>query len=148
MGYAEAIRFLRLKAKMSQGDLARRIGGGITNQSVSGWERGKARPSTENLFELARIFGVAADAIMSTEAPPEPAAVEPETSLIYAAVEEVLLQVEARSNCGISAAAAAEIAEVVELALQNPIAPRTMAPAAAIRRIIRWEVLEILGRKR
>jgi transcriptional regulator with XRE-family HTH domain len=149
MGYAEAIRFLRLKAEMSQGDLARRIGGGITNQSVSGWERGRSRPSTENLFELARIFGVAADAIMSTGAPPEPpaAAVESETTLIYAAVEEVLIQVEARLRCGISAPAAAEIAEVVELALGNLRTPRGMAPAAAIRRIIRWEVPDILGRK-
>jgi transcriptional regulator with XRE-family HTH domain len=143
MRYAEAIRFLRLKANMSQGDLARRIGGGITNQSVSGWERGKARPSTENLFELARIFGVPADEIMSGEGSPVPTPViEPSNSLLFAAVEEVLLQ------AGINAPAAAEIAEVVELALEHLRTPRGMEPEAAIRRIIRWEVREILGRKR
>lgn len=143
MHYAEAIRFLRLKAKMSQGDLARGIGGGITNQSVSGWERGKARPSTENLFELARIFGVPADEIMTGQGSPVPTPViEPSNSLLFAAVEEALLQ------AGINAPSAAEIAEVVELALENLKTPRSMVPAAAIRRIIRWEVQEILGRKR
>jgi transcriptional regulator with XRE-family HTH domain len=143
MHYAEAIRFLRLKAKMSQGDLARRIGGGITNQSVSGWERGKARPSTKNVFELARIFGVPADEIMTGEGSPVPTPViEPSNSLLFAAVEEALLQ------AGISAPAAAEIAEVVELALEHLRTPRSMEPEAAIRRIIRWEVREILGRKR
>lgn len=147
MDYGETIRALRIKAKMSQGDLARRIGAGITNQSVSGWERGRAKPSTENLFELARIFGVAPNAIMSLEPPDASTDMEPETSLIYAAVEEALLQVEAHLGCGISAAAAAEIAEAVELHVVNLKVPRGMPQEVAIRRIMRLEVPEILARK-
>ena len=58
MSYAASIRALRSGRNWTQADLAKRIGGGITNQSVSGWERGIAKPSRENIFELSRIFGV------------------------------------------------------------------------------------------
>jgi Helix-turn-helix len=34
----------------AQLDLAKRIGGGITNQSASGWERGIAKPSRDNIL--------------------------------------------------------------------------------------------------
>ena len=59
----------------------------------------------------------------------------------FAAIEETLLVV------GISEPAAAEIAGVVELALENLRVPHGMPPQAALRRIIGWEVPEILERK-
>ena len=58
MSYAASIRALRSGRNWTQADLAKRIGGGITNQSVSGWERGISKPSRDNIFELSRIFGV------------------------------------------------------------------------------------------
>jgi transcriptional regulator with XRE-family HTH domain len=58
MSYAASIRALRSGRNWTQADLAEQIGGGITNQSVSGWERGISKPSRENVFELSRIFGV------------------------------------------------------------------------------------------
>ncbi len=63
-------------------------------------------------------------------------------SLVFAAIEETLLAT------GISESAAAEIAGVVELALENLRVPHGMTRQAALRRIIGWEVPEILERKR
>jgi transcriptional regulator with XRE-family HTH domain len=144
MTYGETIRFLRQRAGMSQGDLARRVGNGLTNQSVSGWERGKAKPSTENLFELARIFGVSVDDLRGGDpAPPPP--IEPPalkaSGLLFAALEEAILM------CGVNREAAAEIAEVVWLAVENLKTPPGASPEDAIRRIMRWEVPDILKRR-
>ena len=61
------------------------------------------------------------------------------TSLVFVAIEETL------RAAGISEPAAAEIAEVVELALENLRVPQGMTPQAALRRIIGWEVPEILS---
>ena len=61
MSYAATIRALRSQRNWTQADLAKQIGGGITNQSVSGWERGVAKPSRENIFALSRVFGVPAE---------------------------------------------------------------------------------------
>ena len=148
MSYAASIRALRSGRNWTQADLAKRIGGGITNQSVSGWERGISKPSRDNIFELSTIFGVPIERFqtegdrgaLSTlipEAKPSGSA-----SPVFVAIEETLLA------AGISEAAAAEIAGVVELALTNLRVPHGMTPEAALRRIIGWEVPEILGRKR
>ena len=151
MSYADRIRTLRSSRNWTQADLARQIGGGITNQSVSGWERGIAKPSRENIFELSRIFGVPVEGFQTEgdkakiskaeisapvqERPPGWA------SLVRVAIEETLLA------AGISEPAAAEIAEVVELALENLRVPHGMTPQAALKRIIGWEVPDILARK-
>jgi transcriptional regulator with XRE-family HTH domain len=147
MNYAANIRTLRIGRNWTQADLAKQIGGGITNQSVSGWERGIAKPSRENISELSRIFGVPverfhtegdkADLLPSIQQTAPLGSV----SLVFVAMEETLLA------AGVSEAAAAEIAGVVELALENLRVPRGMSPQAALRRIIAWEVREILERK-
>jgi transcriptional regulator with XRE-family HTH domain len=147
MSYAASIRALRSGRNWTQADLAKRIGGGITNQSVSGWERGIAKPSRENIFELSRIFGVPVERFetegdKTSTAPPIQVIAPPgSASLVFVAIEETLLAT------GVSEPAAAEIAEVVELALENLRVPHGMTPQAALRRIIGWEVPEILARK-
>jgi transcriptional regulator with XRE-family HTH domain len=55
------LRHFREKARQSQGDVAKYLG--ITNQSVSGWERGVADPSTQHLERLAQFYGVTLDAL-------------------------------------------------------------------------------------
>ena len=143
MGLGEEIRSLRQEFGMSQGDLARRLGGGITAQSVSGWERNKNRPSTQNLLEIARVFGRRVEQIMGDDKiTPQPEAHKPGPSLLAVAIIETLL------IAGVSAEAAEEIAEVVELAVGNLRVPAGTSPRDAIRRIIRWEVSEILARPR
>jgi transcriptional regulator with XRE-family HTH domain len=147
MSYAASIRALRAGRNWTQADLAKRIGGGITNQSVSGWERGIAKPSRENIFELSRIFGVPVERFQTEgdkTSPPQPIqeiAPSGSASLVFVAIEETLLAT------GVSEPAAAEIAGVVELALENLRVPQGMTPQAALRRIIGWEVPEILERK-
>jgi transcriptional regulator with XRE-family HTH domain len=147
MSYAASIRALRSGRNWTQADLAKRIGGGITNQSVSGWERGIAKPSRENMFELSRVFGVSPEHFLTeggeTRAPPaiQETASSGSESLVFVAIEETL------RAAGISEPAAAEIAGVVELALENLRVPQGMTRQAALRRIIGWEVPEILARK-
>jgi transcriptional regulator with XRE-family HTH domain len=147
MSYAAGIRTLRNGRNWTQADLAKQIGGGITNQSVSGWERGIAKPSRANIFELARIFGVPVERFQAkgdkTVVSPAVQETAPSgsASLVFVAIEETLLA------AGISESAAAEIAEVVELALQNLRVPHGMTPQAALKRIIGWEVPDILERK-
>jgi transcriptional regulator with XRE-family HTH domain len=147
VSYSAKIRALREGRNWTQGDLAKQIGGGITNQSVSGWERGISKPSRENIFELSRIFGVAVEGFQTeadrAELSPRVQESAPvgSASLVRVAIEETLLA------AGISEPAAAEIAEVVELALENLRVPHGMAPQAALKRIIGWEVPEILARK-
>src|SRR5271154_1058184 len=113
MSYADRIRTLRSSRNWTQADLARQIGGGITNQSVSGWERGISKPSRENIFELSRIFGVPVERFQ-TEGDKaelsqliEQTAAPSSASLVFVAIEETLLA------AGISGPAAAEIAGVV-----------------------------------
>jgi transcriptional regulator with XRE-family HTH domain len=147
MSFAASIRALRSGRNWTQADLAKQIGGGITNQSVSGWERGIAKPSRENIFELSRIFSVPLEQFLTESEkqrpPPAQETASPgPVSLVFVAIEETL------RSAGISEPAAAEIAEVVELALENLRVPHGMTPQAALRRIIGWEVPEILGRKR
>jgi transcriptional regulator with XRE-family HTH domain len=147
MSYAASIRALRSGRNWTQADLAKQIGGGITNQSVSGWERGIAKPSRENIFELSRIFGVPVERFQTQDGKTSPSqpiqeiAPSDSASLVFVAIEETLLAT------GVSEPAAAEIAEVVELALENLRVPHGMTPQAALRRIIGWEVPEILERK-
>jgi transcriptional regulator with XRE-family HTH domain len=147
MSYAASIRALRSGRNWTQADLAKRIGGGITNQSVSGWERGIAKPSRDNIFELSRIFGVPLEQFLTEggkqhlSQPVQETAPASPPSLVLVAIEETL------RAAGISEPAAAEIAEVVELALENLRVPHGMTPQAALRRIIGWEVPDILARK-
>jgi len=148
MTYAASIRALRTGRNWTQGDLAKQIGGGITNQSVSGWERGISKPSRDNIFELSRIFGVSLEQFLpeddkqNSPQPVQETASPGPVSLVFVAIEETL------RAAGISEPAAAEIAGVVELALDNLRVPHGMTRQAALRRIIGWEVPEILGRKR
>lgn len=54
--YGEKIKYMRKKLNLSQEDLANKIG--LTRQSISKWETGKASPTMANLKELSEVFGV------------------------------------------------------------------------------------------
>lgn len=56
---------LRKENKMTQADLADALN--ISRQAVSRWETGVALPSTENLVELSRLYGVSVDAILDND---------------------------------------------------------------------------------
>jgi len=74
----------RKQRGMSQEELAAQIG--VTRQAVSKWERAEASPDTDNLIQLAKVYGVTLDELLNVD-PPEP---EPEPE----PVEEVVPDLE------------------------------------------------------
>lgn len=60
------LRALRQARKMSQVDLARRLG--VTKQSVSNWENDNIQPSIEMLVKLSKTFSVTTDYLLGLDA--------------------------------------------------------------------------------
>ena len=58
----EAIREHRTRCRMTQEFVAESIG--VSRQAVSKWESGASDPSTSNLFALAKLFGISAEALL------------------------------------------------------------------------------------
>ena len=56
------IREQRKQMGITQGELAKRIGGGI--KTINDYERGARQPSYERLLMLARLFGVSTDYLL------------------------------------------------------------------------------------
>ena len=52
----ERIKKLRKSKGVTQRELAERLG--ISEQAVSKWEKNLSNPSTKNLLQIAKIFGV------------------------------------------------------------------------------------------
>ena len=61
----QRLRTLRQARKMSQVDLAKRLG--VTKQSVSNWENDNIQPSVEMLVKLARTFSVSTDYLLGID---------------------------------------------------------------------------------
>lgn len=57
------IKEFREMAKMSQAELAVLLG--VTQNTISNYERGEREPSIENLKQMAKIFGVSVDELIS-----------------------------------------------------------------------------------
>lgn len=60
---AERLRQLRKQHGFSQEELAEKIG--VSRQAVSKWERAEASPDTDNLIELAEIYGITLDELLN-----------------------------------------------------------------------------------
>lgn len=58
----EKILYYRKAAKLSQEELAARVG--VSRQAVSKWELGDATPEVDKLLALARAFGVTTDELL------------------------------------------------------------------------------------
>lgn len=65
MTFAEKLLKLRKREGISQEELANRLE--VSRQAVSRWELGTAMPDALKLFQLSRIFGVAADYLLDDE---------------------------------------------------------------------------------
>lgn len=61
------LKELRMKKGISQEKLAEQLG--VSRQSVSKWEQGYAVPSSDNVLELSKLYGISADDILNCEAP-------------------------------------------------------------------------------
>lgn len=64
------IALLRKQQKMTQNDLARRLG--ITYQAVSGYETERREPSFDILHKMADVFGVSVDYLLGHDSPDAP----------------------------------------------------------------------------
>ncbi len=65
----EKIFYLRKKAGKTQEELAEQLG--VSRQAVSKWETGESEPEIGKLKQLALVFGVTVDFLLSEQAPPE-----------------------------------------------------------------------------
>lgn len=59
---AERIKHLREESKLTQTDLAKKLG--ITRSGVNAWEMGISVPSTQYIVELANLFKVSTDYLL------------------------------------------------------------------------------------
>lgn len=62
------IRQARIKAALSQRDLAKQLG--VSSVAVVKWESGKSFPSADKLPALASALGVPIDELYSRDSPP------------------------------------------------------------------------------
>ena len=69
----------RRQSGLSQKEVAEVLD--VSRQAVSRWETGAAAPSTENLVELARLYGVSLDELVNGPAPASDAAAAPRRKL-------------------------------------------------------------------
>lgn len=60
---ADRLCTLRKEHNLSQEELAAKLG--VSRQAVSKWERSEASPDTDNLIELAHIYGVTLDELLN-----------------------------------------------------------------------------------
>ncbi len=60
---SEALRENRMRCKMTQEFVAETLG--VSRQAVSKWENGNSDPSTSNLCELAKLYGVPAEDLLN-----------------------------------------------------------------------------------
>lgn len=65
MDFAEHLKTLRKKDKMTQAQVAKEIQ--ISQQGYASWEQGKKRPSHENLVKIAKLFKVSVDSLVSND---------------------------------------------------------------------------------
>lgn len=65
MVFAKNLQYLRKRDKITQEELAERIG--VSRQSVSKWETGEAYPETDKLILLCDLFAVSLDALLRTD---------------------------------------------------------------------------------
>ena len=62
---AKNIKKIRTESGMTQEDLAEKMF--VTRQTISNWETGKSQPDIETLTELAEVFSVTVDDLISYE---------------------------------------------------------------------------------
>lgn len=59
MAFAERLKELRKQANLTQVELAKRLG--IGQSSYADWERGRKKPTQENLVKISKVLSVSID---------------------------------------------------------------------------------------
>lgn len=71
MTLCEKLTQARKAAGLTQADIAARLS--VSRQTVSRWESGQSKPSTEKLLALGALYGVSIDRLLNTENAEKPA---------------------------------------------------------------------------
>ncbi|MDQ0417892.1 transcriptional regulator with XRE-family HTH domain [Croceifilum oryzae] len=70
--FAKRVSLLRKDRRWSQKDLAEKIGGNVTLQIISNWERAYTRPEVEDIFRTAEVLEVSVDFLLGKTDDPAP----------------------------------------------------------------------------
>ena len=70
MEFGEKLRSLRMKAGLTQLDIAEKLD--VSAAAIGAWENGRAKPRLTKLGQLAELLGTSAAALMGEEAEPVP----------------------------------------------------------------------------
>ena len=65
MKFGEKLQSLRKKQGWTQEELAAKIN--VSRQALSKWELGTAKPDTENVLQVSKVFGVSTDYLLNDE---------------------------------------------------------------------------------
>ncbi|MCO4472383.1 putative transcriptional regulator [Streptococcus infantarius subsp. infantarius] len=65
MEFSERLKELRLKAKLTQTEVAEKVG--VSQPQYARWEAGKRKPTSETLQKFADFFGVSMDYLAGNE---------------------------------------------------------------------------------
>jgi transcriptional regulator with XRE-family HTH domain len=134
------IREWRERRQMTIEELA--DAAGLSAGYLSRMENGKRNVSLKNLAKIARPLAVADSDLIDAAPGPSPRKLQltdAQGSLAFAAVDEAFLR------AGFSSDIAAKIAGAIQLALSAlPTVPQGMTPEGVIRRIVRWELDQVL----
>lgn len=74
MEFSERLKSLRLKAKLTQTEVAEKVG--VSQPQYARWEAGKRKPTSETLQKFADFFGVSMDYLAGKKEEDELANVE------------------------------------------------------------------------
>ena len=89
----ERLKFAREKKKYTQMEVAKRLG--ITNGTISGYERNYRDPDTETLNKLANLYDVSPNWLLGNKK-------ESENSLPKSKIDEIVKRVEDKLNVSLS----------------------------------------------
>ncbi|MBE6913813.1 MAG: helix-turn-helix transcriptional regulator [Ruminococcaceae bacterium] len=90
---SERIKRLREQKKMTQAELAKRLG--ITRSSVNAWELGISVPSTQYIVELALLFSTSTDYLLGVNdsaSLPVAGLTEDDINVVYQLIEHLRLK--------------------------------------------------------
>ena len=74
MEFSEQLKSLRIEAKLTQAEVAKKVG--VSQPQYARWEAGKRKPTSETLQKFADFFGVSMDYLAGKENDDELANVE------------------------------------------------------------------------
>lgn len=84
MTLGDRIKHQRLETGLTQEKVAEALG--VSRQAVTKWETNQAKPSTDNLFKLAKLFSTTVDMLLVKETKKKPTTKYPTKQILYTTI--------------------------------------------------------------